>query len=140
MITRKGSPGQPWKRHRRKEEIMNASSLLIIISSEPYAGSDRVWNALRLAETAREEGGATRIFLINEGVDVGRPSLTPPENSFDLCAMLTDLVGKGTVVKYCKTCIDRCGVGEGEMAPELRVGSMKALHKWIVESDRVVTF
>jgi sulfur relay (sulfurtransferase) complex TusBCD TusD component (DsrE family) len=119
---------------------MSASSLLIIISSPPYAGTDRVWNALRLAETAVSSGTATRVFLINDGVDTGRPAAAPPDVEYNLCAILTELVDKGVSVRYCKTCIDRCGVGAGEMAPPLEVGSMKGLHQWIIESDRVVTF
>ncbi|MBF0170297.1 MAG: DsrE family protein [Nitrospinae bacterium] len=119
---------------------MSEPSLLIILSGEPYAGSDRTWNGLRLAETALGAGAVVRIFLINEGVDAGRPAIVRPENSFDLGAMLTDLVGKGAEVRYCKTCIDRCGVGAGEMAPALLVGSMKGLYQWIAGSDRVVTF
>ncbi|MGK7346104.1 MAG: DsrE/DsrF/TusD sulfur relay family protein [Candidatus Nitrospinota bacterium M3_3B_026] len=115
-------------------------SLLVIISSPPYEGSDGVWNALRLADTALKNGTKTRVFLINEGVDTGRKGLEPPKNFFDLCEMLTDLVNEGVEVKYCKTCIDRCGIGEGEMTDKIQVGAMKDLYGWILESDRVVTF
>jgi len=115
-------------------------SILIIISSPPYKGSDVVWNALRLADTSLKSGMKTRIFLINEGVDTGRKGLEPQKNFFDLCEMLTDLADEGVEVKFCKTCIDRCGIGEGEMTDSIKVGAMKDLHGWILESDKVVTF
>ncbi|MBI4667330.1 MAG: DsrE family protein [Nitrospinae bacterium] len=119
---------------------MESKSLLVVISSAPYAGSDAAWNAIRLAETALKNGSVTRVFLINEAVDAGRDALTPPDGAFDLCDMLVDLAAKGAEIKYCKTCIDRCGVGEGEMASSLKVGSMGELNRWIMDSDRVVTF
>jgi uncharacterized protein involved in oxidation of intracellular sulfur len=118
----------------------NANSLLVIISSPPYAGSDVAWNALRLADTAVGSGVTTRIFLINEGVDTGRVSVTPPTGFFDLCKLLEDIVGKGAEVKYCKTCIDRCGVGTGDMTPGIKVGSMRELNEWVMGSGKVVTF
>ena len=119
---------------------MNPKTILVIVSSGPYKGSDVVWNALRLAESALENGNDARIFLINEGVDTGRGGLKPPDNFFDLAQMLTGIANMGADIKYCKTCIDRCGIGTGEMMEEIKVGSMKDLHDWIVTSDRVVTF
>lgn len=118
----------------------NPNSLLVILSSAPYAGSDVAWNALRLADAAVESGVATRVFLINEGVDTGRVNLTPPEGFFDLRKMLDDLAGKGVDVKYCKTCIDRCGIGTGDMTPAIKIGSMRELKDWVMQSGKVVTF
>ncbi len=119
---------------------MNDKSMLVIISSDPYKGSDAAWNALRLAKTAREDDLKVKVFLINEGVDTGRKGIEPPENFFDLSGMLKDLSEQGVDVKYCKTCIDRCGVGDGEMIDEIKPGSMPVLNEWIMSSDKVVTF
>jgi sulfur relay (sulfurtransferase) complex TusBCD TusD component (DsrE family) len=43
-------------------------------------------------------------------------------------------------VKLCKTCITRCGIGEGGIRPEVKIGTMPELVDWIAESDRVLTF
>lgn len=118
----------------------NANSLLVILSSAPYAGSDVAWNALRLADTAVQSGVTTRVFLINEGVDTGRVSVKAPDGFFDLCKMLDELAGKGAQIKYCKTCIDRCGIGTGDMTSAIKVGSMRELKDWVMDSDKVVTF
>lgn len=119
---------------------MNAKTILVIVSSAPYEGSDVVWNALRFAESTLENQNNARIFLINEGVDTGRGGLKPPDNFFNLAEMLRDIANMGADVKYCKTCIDRCGIGTGEMIEEIKVGSMKDLHDWVVSSEKVVTF
>jgi uncharacterized protein involved in oxidation of intracellular sulfur len=119
---------------------MDSKILLVIIGSNPYEGSDAAWNALRLAQTALENGNKTRIFLINAGVDAGRKDVKPPENFFNLADMLKECAAKGADIKYCKTCIDRCGVGTGDMISEISAGSMKILHDWIMTSDKAVTF
>ncbi|MBI3580542.1 MAG: DsrE family protein [Nitrospinae bacterium] len=119
---------------------MKQKSLLVIIGSAPYGGSDAAWNALRLADTALKKGDSVRIFLINAGVDAGRKELRPPENYFDLAEMLRNAVADGAEVKYCKTCIDRCGIGTGDMLDKINTGSMAILHDWIMSSDRTVTF
>ncbi len=117
-----------------------AKSLLIIISSAPYGGSDAAWNAIRLAVTARENGSQTRIFLINAGVDAARNGLEPPKGYFNLAAMLAEEAAAGAEIRYCKTCIDRCGIGTGEMIESVRPGSMQILYDWMMVSDKVVTF
>ena len=115
-------------------------SILIIVSSAPYNGSDVAWNALRLAKTALAHDDLVRVFLINEGVDTGRAGIKPPENFFNLSQMLAEVAAAGGDVLYCKTCIDRCGVGEGDMIPGIKPGSMALLHEWIVSSEKVITF
>ena len=117
-----------------------AQSLLVIISSAPYGGSDAAWNAIRLASTARANGGRTRIFLINAGVDAARSGLEPPQGYFNLAAMLAEEAAAGAEILYCKTCIDRCGIGTGEMIDAVRPGSMQILHDWVMDSDKAVTF
>ncbi len=117
-----------------------AKTLLVIISSAPYGGTDAAWNAIRLAATARGNGGQTRIFLINAGVDAARNGLEPPKGYFNLAAMLAEEAAGGAEIRYCKTCIDRCGIGTGEMIDAARAGSMQILHDWVMDSDKVVTF
>lgn len=119
---------------------MSEKSMLIIISSPPYGGSDAVWNSLRLAKTAAGKDDKVRVFLINEGTDTGRKELAPPENFFNLAEMLAEVAKEGAEVLYCKTCIDRCGIGGGEMIDEIKPGSMALLYEWIGDSDKVVTF
>lgn len=119
---------------------MEDKILLVIISSQPYNGSDAVWNAIRLSKEALNNNNDARIFLINEGVDAGRKGIKPPENSFNLSDMLKEVAIGGGEIKYCKTCIDRCGIGKSEMIDEIEPGSMKILHDWILTSDKVITF
>ena len=114
--------------------------LLLVINRAPYDGTDVAWNALRLADTALEGGLSVRIFLMNEGVDLARTGARPAEAEFDLQDMLQDLMQRGAAVRLCQTCLNRCGIGRGEVIPQAKVAGMKDLLDWIKGSDKVLTF
>jgi len=114
-------------------------SLLLVINHLPYDG-DVVWNALRLARTALDDGLDMRLFLMNDGVDLARTESRPPEAEFDLQQMLQDLMEDGVAVRLCQTCLKRCGIGRGQLLPKARIAGMEDLLDWIKRSDRVLTF
>jgi uncharacterized protein involved in oxidation of intracellular sulfur len=114
-------------------------SLLLVLSSKPYDGTDVAWNALRLADKALDAGMAVRLFLINDGVDVARPR-ERGQIEFDLAAMLQDLAGKGAEVRLCSTCIQRCGITSSETIAEAQVAGMDDLVEWVGSSEKVLSF
>lgn len=114
-------------------------SVLIILSHAPFDG-DSTWNALRLASTLVERRSPVRIFIMNDAIDVVRRGAMPEGAEFDLQAMLRDLLPKGGRIKICTTCVNRCGIGHGEVIPEAIMATMGDLASWITESDRVVVF
>lgn len=114
-------------------------SVLIVLSHAPFDG-DVTWNALRLAATLADRQSAVRIFVMNDAIDVIRQDGVPATAEFDLHAMLRDVLAKGGRLKICTTCINRCGIGEGEVIPEAIKSTMGDLAEWIQSSDRVVVF
>ena len=114
--------------------------MLLVINRAPYDGTDVVWNALRLAGAALDDGMGVRLFLMNEGVDLARSGLPVAGAEFDLQAMLGDLMERGAAVRLCKTCLTRCGVGAGESLPQAQVAGMKDLVAWIRDSEKVLSF
>lgn len=115
-------------------------NLLLILNKEPYDGTDVIWNALRLAENSLVTGNKVRIFLLNNGIDLARVGLDAPKGSYDLQKMLLDLIDKGVSVKLCKTCIVRCGIGEGETIDEAEIAGMRDLVEWTEASDKIISF
>lgn len=113
-------------------------TLLIVLSHRPYDGTDVAWNALRLVETAQGAGGPVRLFLINDGVDAARAPGETVEH--DVGAMVTAAAGRGAEVAVCGTCIDRCGIGTGDLVEGAQRGSMDQLVDWIATSDKVISF
>jgi len=58
---------------------------LLILTNQPYNGTDNAYNALRLAGALKNRGEYVRIFLMNDAVDLARNSTQKPENyDFDL--------------------------------------------------------
>ncbi|MBI5948908.1 MAG: DsrE family protein [Chloroflexi bacterium] len=114
-------------------------SVLIILSQAPFDG-DATWNALRLASTLLDQKSPVRIFVMNDAIDVIRKGAVPEGAEFDLQAMLRDLLPRGGRIKICTTCINRCGIGQGEVIPEAIMATMADLAAWITGSDRVVVF
>lgn len=114
-------------------------SVLIILSGAPFDG-DVTWNALRLAGTLLDRKSPVRIFVMNDAMDLVRGGSMPEGAEFDLQAMLRGLLPKGARLKICTTCVNRCGIGQGEIMPEAIMATMADLAAWVVESDRVVVF
>ncbi len=114
-------------------------SVLIVLSHGPFDG-DTTWNALRLAGTLAEQHVPVRIFVMNDAIDLVRKGAMPEGAEFDLQGMLRVLLPKGVRVKICTTCINRCGIGHGEVISEGIMATMGDLSAWIIENDRVLVF
>lgn len=114
-------------------------SVLIVLSQAPTDG-DATWNALRLAGTLLDRGQAVRLFVMNDAIDIVRQGSTPAGAEFDLQKMLKELLPKGARLKICTTCVNRCGIGHGDIIPEAIMATMADLASWVVESDRALVF
>ncbi|MCO5202738.1 MAG: DsrE family protein [Chloroflexi bacterium] len=115
------------------------AAVLVILSDAPFDG-DAAWNALRLAATLLDQGAQVRIFVMNDAIDLVREGGMPDGAEFDLQAMLRALLPRGARLKICTTCVNRCGIGQGEVIPEAIMATMGDLAAWVVDSDRVVVF
>jgi uncharacterized protein involved in oxidation of intracellular sulfur len=115
------------------------ASVLIILSDAPFDG-DATWNALRLASTLLDQGADVRMFVMNDAIDLVRQGAMPEGAEFDLQAMLRALLPRGMRLKICTTCVNRCGIGQGDVIPEATMATMGDLAAWVVENDRVIVF
>ncbi len=113
--------------------------VLIILSHAPFDG-DVTWNALRLAGSLLERKSAVHIFVMNDAIDVVRQGSMPAGAEFDLQAMLRGLLAKGARLKICTTCLNRCGIGHGDVIPEAPMSTMADLAAWVASAGQVVTF
>ena len=114
-------------------------SVLLILSDAPFEG-DATWNALRLASTLLDQGAGVRIFVMNDAIDLVRAGSSPAGAEFDLQAMLVALLPRGARLKICTTCVNRCGIGQGEIIPQAVMATMGDLAAWVTGSDRAVVF
>ena len=127
-----------WDNNSRGNGIMK---LLFILNEPPY-GSERCYNALRLANALLKkdpEAGVT-MFLMADAVIGAKASQKTPEGYYNIERMLKRvLAGKGQVL-LCSTCMDARGLTDAEIMPGAKRSSMDELAAALLEADRVLVF
>jgi uncharacterized protein involved in oxidation of intracellular sulfur len=101
----------------------------IIIST---TGPEKVWNALRFANTAILEKHHVKIFLLGEGVEIENIK----SEKFNVGNQLDKLKQLGGTMIACGTCITSRDM-QFEACP---ISTMKDMLKLVEESDKVLTF
>jgi uncharacterized protein involved in oxidation of intracellular sulfur len=114
--------------------------ILIIINDPPY-GTERCYNALRLALALHKNDPRPKltVFLMADAVLAAKPGQRTPEGYYNLERMLHGVLSHGEVL-LCGTCLDARGLTENELAPGARRSSMAELAERTVAADRVLVF
>ena len=115
-------------------------TVTVVIQDPPYREGDKAWNALRFAGAALGDGLQVKVFLLGEGVDLGRRGRRVPEGKVSLEQLLGELMDAGLEVRVCGTCLSQYGLSEGDLMEGVSRGSMKLLAAWVKESGNVMTF
>ncbi len=91
--------------------------ILFIINDAPY-GSEKAYNALRMAMTLQEEqrGVGIRIFLMGDAVTCALSAQTTPQGYYSIERMLKAVINKGGEVMACGTCSEARGVKRAYLA------------------------
>jgi len=115
-------------------------STLIIANDPPY-GTERVYNALRLANAlAKADPQApVTVFLMADAVLAAKAGQTLPEGYYSCERMLRRLASQGRVL-MCGTCMDARGLSEDEMMPGARRSTMDELAAETLAATRVLVF
>ncbi len=115
--------------------------ILIIINDAPY-GTEKAYNALRLAMTLQKEqaGAEVLIFLMADAVTCALPNQNTPDGYYNLERMLKGIINKGGQVKACGTCSDARGIKGLPLIEGIEISTMRQLAQWVVEADKTMTF
>lgn len=114
--------------------------ITIILQDAPY-GSEKMWNALRLTQALIREGARINIFLLGDAVVASKKGQETPAGFYNIQQMLSDIHSKGAVIKACMTCCKARGIGEKDLIDGIEIGkTVVDLSRWVMESDRVLTF
>ena len=116
--------------------------ILIIINDAPY-GTEKAYNALRMAMTLQKEHGykvEIKLFLLADAVFCGLPSQKTPEGFYNIERMLKSIISKGGEVKSCGGCSEARGVANLELIEGVKLSNMKEFAQWTVECDKVLSF
>ena len=115
--------------------------ILIIVNDPPY-GTEKAYNALRLAMALQKEheGASVRMFFMADGVVAALEGQETPQGYYNLGRMLRSVVKKGGVVALCGSCLDARGLQNAAFVEGCERGSMSQLASWTMEAERVLTF
>jgi uncharacterized protein involved in oxidation of intracellular sulfur len=117
------------------------SSILILINDPPY-GTEKAYNALRLANQLAKEHASVevRIFLMADATACALSGQTTPNGYYNLERMLKYSIDKGAKVKLCGSCADARGLKNAQRIAGAEISNMAELARWVVDSDKVLTF
>jgi len=113
---------------------------LIILNDPPY-GTERSYNALRLARSlAAKEGTELRVFLIGDAVGCAVSGQKTPDGYYNLDTMIRALGRKRVSIGCCGTCMDARGITEPMLSDGAHRSSMDELTDWTLWAEKVITF
>jgi uncharacterized protein involved in oxidation of intracellular sulfur len=119
---------------------MNTMKILIIINDAPY-GSEKAYNALRLAMALqKEESNEVRVFLMGDAVTCALPNQSTPQGYYNVERMLKAVANKKGQIKLCTTCLEARGLKALNLVEGVEIGTTIELAQWVVEMDKVLTF
>ena len=113
--------------------------ITIIINDPPY-GSERPYNALRLANSLiKKEDIRVTVFLMGDAVTCAGKGQKTPDGYYNIERMLKPVVRRGRVL-LCGTCMDARGMKEENMAEGCKRSTLDELTDLTISSDKVLVF
>jgi uncharacterized protein involved in oxidation of intracellular sulfur len=121
---------------------LQVQHILIIINDAPY-GTEKAYNALRMAMTLQKEHGdgvAVRIFLLADAVFCGLQKQNTPNGFYNIERMLRSVIQNGGEVKSCGGCSEARGIAALPLIEGVQPSNMKEFAQWTIDCDKVLTF
>ena len=114
---------------------------LFIINDPPY-GTERVYNALRLAHALvkKEPLSEITVFLMADAVLAAKSSQKPPDGFYNIERMLKRVLSAKGQVLLCGTCMDARGITDAEIMEGARRSTMDELATATIAADKVLVF
>lgn len=112
---------------------------LIIVNDPPY-GTERLYNALRLAHALRKAEAEVTVFLMADAVLGAKRGQKPPEGYYSTEIMLGRVLRGGGAVLLCGTCMDARGLQASELIDGAKRSNMDELAAATLAADKLLVF
>jgi uncharacterized protein involved in oxidation of intracellular sulfur len=113
---------------------------LFILNDPPY-GTERSYNALRLARSLLKAGGEeVRVFLLGDAAACAKGGQKVPQGYYNIGDMLGMVVRAGGRIGVCGTCMDARGIGDAELVQGTHRSTLDELTEWTAWADKVLVF
>jgi uncharacterized protein involved in oxidation of intracellular sulfur len=115
--------------------------VLLIVNDPPY-GTERVYNALRLAHALlkKEPQTAVTVFLMADAVVAAKAGQKTPEGYYNVEQMLKRVLAGNGQVLLCGTCMDARGFDDAGLMAGAQRSTMDELAAATIDADKVVVF
>ncbi|MBI5861822.1 MAG: DsrE family protein [Rhodocyclales bacterium] len=116
-------------------------NILLILNEAPY-GSEKTYNALRLAMALQKDhpGTELRVFLMADAVTAAIAAQSTPQGYYNIERMMQSVTAKGGQVRLCGACCEARGLKPLPLVEEVEVSTMSQLAQWTIEADKVLVF
>jgi uncharacterized protein involved in oxidation of intracellular sulfur len=113
---------------------------LFILNDPPY-GTERDYNALRLAASlARRAGEEVKVFLLGDAATGAKAGQKVPQGYYNVDVMLRNVARHGGEIGVCGTCMEARGLSDSELSQEAHRSSLDQLTDWTQWADRTLVF
>jgi uncharacterized protein involved in oxidation of intracellular sulfur len=113
---------------------------LFILNDPPY-GTERSYNALRLAGSlSKRDGEELKVFLLGDAASCAKKDQKVPSGYYNIELMLRRVGRNGGEVGVCGTCMDARGLTDAELTDTARRSSLEELTSWLQWADRTLVF
>ena len=114
---------------------------LIVLNDPPY-GTERCYNALRLAHAILKNDPAAEVtvFLMADAVIAARKGQKTPDGYYNMERMLKRVVVGNSRVLLCGTCMDARGMVEADVMDGAHRSTMDELAASTIAADKVIVF
>jgi uncharacterized protein involved in oxidation of intracellular sulfur len=114
---------------------------LFILNDPPY-GTERIYNALRLAHALLKKEPQTEVtvFLMADSVVAAKSGQKTPDGYYNVERMLKRMLTGNSKVLLCGTCMDARGLDDAALMAGARRSTMDELAAATAEADKVLVF
>ncbi len=113
-----------------------SKTFTIVIGEGAYT-AERPYTMLRFAYTALLEEHKINIFLVEDGIFVGKKN-QDPMTSDNIGKWMTDVISEGANVKACGVCMKARGLAEDELIDGIEKTTMNGFVEMCEEADNVL--
>jgi uncharacterized protein involved in oxidation of intracellular sulfur len=115
--------------------------VLVIVNDPPY-GTERVYNALRLAHALMKMDPSSEltVFLLADAVAAAKSGQKTPDGYYNIERMVKRVLAANGKVLLCGTCMDARGLDESAIMSGARRSTMDELAASTMEADKVLVF
>jgi uncharacterized protein involved in oxidation of intracellular sulfur len=114
--------------------------ILFIVNDPPY-GTERAYNALRLAINVmkKDPSAELRMFLVGDAASCAKSEQSVPQD-YNIETMLKAVARGGCTVGVCSTCMDARGLKDTDLIEGTRRSSLNEMTEWTLRAEKVLVF